>query len=106
MEAKFGPIEKGIKRLTSIEIEFFRTAVCISFGHKRKEEVLKGLKVKLVDQKLRRYKSNWLRHGTRMDSSSMSKLMLNCRPNGRRRLERALKGQLDEVGTGQSRSDR
>jgi hypothetical protein len=57
MEAKFGPLEKGIKRLTSIEIKFFRTAVCTPFGHKRKEEVLKELKVKLVDQKLRRYKS-------------------------------------------------
>jgi hypothetical protein len=60
MEAKFGPLEKGIKK-----IEFFkRTAVCTHFGHKKKEEVLEEMKVEPFDQKLRRYKSNWLRHLT------------------------------------------
>jgi len=93
--------------LTSIEIEFFRrTVVCTLFGHKRNKEVLEELKVEPVDKKLRRYKSHWLRHVTRTDSSRMAKIMLNCRPNGRTRLERALKGQLDEVETGLSRSDR
>jgi hypothetical protein len=58
MEAKFGPLEKGIKK-----IEFFkRVAVYTLFGHKRREEVLEELKVEPVDQKLRRYKPNWLRY--------------------------------------------
>jgi len=56
------------------------------FDHTRNEEILEELKVEPVDQKLRRYKSNWLRHVTRMDSSRMARIVLNCRPNGRRQL--------------------
>jgi isopropylmalate/homocitrate/citramalate synthase len=33
-----------------------------TFGHKRNKEILEELKVELVDEKLGRYKSNWLRH--------------------------------------------
>jgi hypothetical protein len=40
---------------------------------------------------------NWLRHGTRMSNSRMPKIMLNYRPNGRRRLGRPLKRLLDET---------
>jgi hypothetical protein len=41
------------------------------------EEILEGLKVEPVDEKLRRNKSNWLRRITRMNSNRMSKIMLN-----------------------------
>jgi hypothetical protein len=37
------------------------------FDNKRNEEILEELKVEPVDEKLRRYKSNWLRHATRMN---------------------------------------
>jgi hypothetical protein len=63
------------------------------------------LKAKAVEEKLRRYKSNWLRHVTRMYSNRMTKIMLICRPNGRRWLGRSLKRILDEVETGLSRPD-
>jgi len=53
-------------------------------------EILAGLKVEPADEKLRKQKSNWLRHVTRMNSNRMPKVMLNCRPNGRRRLGRIL----------------
>jgi hypothetical protein len=46
--------------------------------------------------------SNWLRLATRMNSSRMPKIMLNYRPNGRRRLGRPLKRLLDEAETGLS----
>jgi len=52
---------------------------------------LENLKVEPFDEKLRRYKSNWLRHVIRMSSSRIAKIVLNCRPNGRRRLGRPLK---------------
>jgi hypothetical protein len=40
-KAKFGPLEKRIKkRPTPIEIEFFTTAGCNLFDHKRDEEIL------------------------------------------------------------------
>ena len=48
-------------------------------------------------------KSKWLLHITRMDNNMMPKIMLNCRPNGRRRLGRPLKRLLDEAETGLSR---
>jgi len=53
-------------------------------------EILAELKLEPADEKLRRYKSNWLRHVTRMNSNRMPKIMLNYRPNGRRRLWRPL----------------
>jgi hypothetical protein len=62
METKFGPLKKKDKKqLTSVELKLFRgTAAYTHFGHKRNEEIFEGLKVEPVDEKLRRYKSNWL----------------------------------------------
>jgi hypothetical protein len=53
---------------------------------KENEELLEELKLEPVDEELRRYKSNWLRHVTRMNKKRnyMAKIMLNYRPNGRR----------------------
>jgi len=66
---------------------------------------LEELKVEPVDEKLRRYKSNWPRHVTKINSSRTPKIMWNCRRNGRRRLGRPLKRQLEEAETGLSRPD-
>jgi len=55
-----------------------------SLDHRRNEKILEQLRVEPVDEKLRRYKSNWLQHVTRMNNR-MPKIMLNYRPNGRRR---------------------
>jgi hypothetical protein len=38
---------------------------------------LEELKVEPVDEKLRRYKSNWLKHVTGMNNNRMPKIMLN-----------------------------
>jgi len=46
--------------------------------------------------KLRRYKSNWLQHVTRMHNNRMPKIMLN----GRRQLGGPLKRLLDQAKTG------
>jgi hypothetical protein len=68
------------------------------------EDVLEELKVETDDEKLRRYKSNWLRRVTRMDSNRMPKIILKFgRPSERRRLGRPLKRLLDEAETGLSR---
>jgi len=61
------------------------------------------LKVEPVEEKLRRYKSNWLLHVTRMNNNRMPKIMLNYRPNGQRRLGRLLKRLLDEAEAGLSK---
>jgi len=89
--------------LTSIEIKFFRTAGYTLFDHKRNEEISEGVKAEPIDEKLRLYKSNWLRHVTGMNNNRMIEIMLNCRPNGRRRFGRALKRLLDEAETGLDR---
>ena len=54
------------------------------FYHKRNAEILEKLEVELVDEELRRYKSDWLRHITRMNNNRVPKIMLNYRSNGRR----------------------
>jgi hypothetical protein len=53
---------------------FRRTARYTLFDHKRNEEILEELKVEPVDEKLRRYKSNWLQCVTRMNNR-MPKVM-------------------------------
>jgi len=93
--------QKDKKRLAPIEMKFFRrTAGYTLSDHKRNEEILEELKVQPVDEKLRRYKSNWLRQVTRTHNNSMPKVMLNYRPTGRRRLGRSLKRLSDKVETG------
>jgi hypothetical protein len=103
METESGPIEEGIKNLlTSVHMKCFsKTATYAIFDHKKGEEFLEELKVELVDEKLRRYKSNLLRHITRMNNNRMPKVILNYmyRINRRRRSGRPLKRLLDEVET-------
>ena len=82
---------------------FRRTARYTLFDHKRNEEILEELTVESVNQKLRRYKSNWLRLVTRMDNNTMPNVMLNYMPTGRRRFGRPSKRLLDEAETGLAR---
>jgi len=65
--------------------------------------VMEELKVEPGDKEARRYKWNWPRHVTRMNSSRMAEIMMNCRPNGQRRLGRPLKRLVDKTATGLSR---
>jgi hypothetical protein len=67
---------------------------------KKNEEILEELEVDLVNKKLRRYKSDWLQHVTRMSSNRMAKIVMNCRPSGWRCLGRTLRRLLDETETG------
>ena len=82
---------------------FKRTAADTRFDHKKNQGILEKQKVEPADEKLRRYKLNWLGHLTRINLNRMLKIMLNCRPNGRRRLVRPLKRLSDEAETGLSR---
>lgn len=101
MEAEFGPLERRIKNLTSLEIKRFkRTARYIPFDHRRNEEIMEEVKVESVDEKLRRYKSNRLQCVKRMNNNRIPKIMLNYRVNARIRLGRLSKILLDEAETG------
>jgi hypothetical protein len=61
-----------------------RTTEHTLLDHKRNEEILQALRSEPVDEKLIRYKSNWLRNVTRINKNRVPKIMLNCGPNGRR----------------------
>jgi hypothetical protein len=62
---------------------------------KRIKDISVEFKVEPVEQKLRRYNSNWLSYVTRMNNNRMPKILLNYSPNGGRRLGRPLKRLLD-----------
>jgi len=64
---------------------------------------LEEFKVEPVDEKLRRYKLNWLQQVKRKNNSRIPKIMLNFRPNGQRRLGSPLKKLLDKPEIGLSR---
>jgi len=83
MEAKFGPLEKkDKKRLASIEMKIFRGTAATTVLATKEMKILEDPKVKPVNEKLKIYKSKWLGHVTIMNSSSMAKIVLNCRPSG------------------------
>jgi len=79
-----------------------RTVEYTLFDHKKNEEILEELTVEPDDEKLRRYKSNWLLHVTRMNNNRMPEIMMNLRLNRRRGLGRHLKRLLDEAEAGLS----
>jgi hypothetical protein len=88
MEAKFRPLERRIKDdgITRDEI-FQKNNRVHRFDHERNEEILEGLKVEAIEEKRRRYKSNWLRHSTAMNNNSMPKIMLNYNPTDEKDLK-------------------
>jgi hypothetical protein len=51
------------------------------------KKFLEELKAESVDEKVRRYKSNWLQHVTIMNNSRIPQIMLNYRSNGEGDLE-------------------
>jgi hypothetical protein len=80
--------QKDKKRLTSIEMRFFRrTTGYTPFDHERNEEISEQFKAVPVDEKLRRYKSHCLQHVKRMNNNSMTRILLNYRPNDEDDLE-------------------
>jgi hypothetical protein len=78
------------------DIKFFRTARYTLFDHERNKEILVRLKIEPVDEKLGGYKSITTCNKNEKKKNGMPKIMLNCRPNGRRRRGTPLKRLIDE----------
>ena len=75
MEAQFGPLDKRIKMTDINRDETVQTNSQEQyFDQKRNEEIFEEVKIEPVDEKLRRYKSNWLRHVTRTKNKRMPKI--------------------------------
>ena len=81
------------------QVMSFKYLICES-SFENETEIVKEWKEEPVDTKLRKYKSNWLQHVTRMNNNRMPKITLSYRPNGQRQLGRRLKRLLDEAKTG------
>jgi hypothetical protein len=57
-----------------MQMKFFQKNILYKLSdHKRNTDILEELKVEPVDEKLRKYKSNWIRHLTRTNSNMMPK---------------------------------
>jgi hypothetical protein len=80
-------------------MKFFRTAGYTLFDQKRNGEIMEELKGELVDERLRRYKSNWLQEHVTGMNDRMPRIILNCKPNGGRHLGKILKRPLDKADT-------
>jgi hypothetical protein len=66
-------IQKVVKHLPILREHTFPISENTLFDHKRHGEILEELKAETVDEKLRRYKPNWLRQVTRMKDNRMPK---------------------------------
>jgi hypothetical protein len=71
MEAKFrttpSPPQKKSQTTKSMGMKFFqKNSGYTLFDHKRNGEILEEMKIEPADKKLRKYKSDWLRHVTRL----------------------------------------
>jgi hypothetical protein len=82
---------------------FRRTAGCTLFDHDRDGEVLEELKAEPVGKKLRRYKSNSLRHVTRTNSNRMTKIKLKYRSKWKKTTWKTFGRLLGDLETGLSR---
>ncbi|KAJ4431553.1 hypothetical protein ANN_20152 [Periplaneta americana] len=77
-----------------------RTAGYTLLDRKRNEEILEQLEVESVEEKISRYKFNWLDHVRRMENSRIPKIMMQYKPRGHRRPGRPLRRLLDGAETG------
>ncbi|KAJ4428069.1 hypothetical protein ANN_24083 [Periplaneta americana] len=86
------------ERAFNIE-SYFRTGYTL-LDRKRNEEILEQLEVESVEEKITRYKFNWLDHVRRMENSRIPKIMMQYKPRGHRRPGRPLRRLLDGAETG------
>ncbi|KAJ4435490.1 hypothetical protein ANN_18106 [Periplaneta americana] len=80
-----------------------RTAGYTLLDRKRDEEILEQLEVESVEEKITRYKFNWLDHVRRMENSRIPKIMMQYKPRGHRRPGRSFRRLLDGSETGLQR---
>jgi len=78
--SEFWTFGGGIKTIHITRDEIFQNTI---FDHKLNEVIVDRVD-STADEKLKRYKSNWLRHVTIMNNNGMRKTMLNYRPNWRK----------------------
>ncbi|KAJ4437338.1 hypothetical protein ANN_17477 [Periplaneta americana] len=96
--------KKDVNRIKATEMKFLRrTAGYTLLDRKRNEEILEQLEVESVEEKISRYKFNWLDHVRRMENSRIPKIMMQYKPRGHRRPGRPLRRLLDGAETGLQR---
>jgi len=93
MGAKHRPSEKTGKNIISDEISQKSYGIH-TFEQKKNLETVIKMETEPVEEKLRRYKSNWLIY-IKNDPQNIAKIMMNYRSKGLRCLGISLKGLLD-----------
>ncbi|KAJ4435830.1 hypothetical protein ANN_18449 [Periplaneta americana] len=90
----------AIDRIKATEMKFLRrTAGYTLLDRKRNEEILEQLEVESVEEKISRYKFNWLDHERRMENSRIPTIMMQYKSRGHRRPGRPLRRLLDGAET-------
>jgi len=84
------------RRITAAEMKCMRrTAGYTRTDYKTNAQIVKGLKITPVLDKLLEYKRNWIQHVNRMPRNRLPRLMKHYSPTGRRNHGRPLKRLLD-----------
>jgi hypothetical protein len=66
-------IQKAVKHLLILREHTFKISENTLFDHKRHEKILEELKADTAEEKLRRFKPNWLRHVAIMKDNRVPK---------------------------------
>jgi hypothetical protein len=76
-------------KIEPAEMKFLRpTAGYTLLDKKRNSDIRKQLYIFNINDKLTQYKINWREHIQRMNDNIIPKTILNCKPEGRRNIER------------------
>jgi len=84
------------RRITAAEMKFMRRkAGYTRTDYKTNAQIVKGLKITTVLDKLLEYKRSWIQHLNKMPRNRLPRVMKHYSPTGRRNLGRTLKRLLD-----------
>lgn len=94
--------QKHLKRTQAAEMKFLRAVKgCTLHDHIRNEDIQLELNVnETINEKMKKYKTQWLAHVQRMNNDRIPLQCLNYRPCGKRCLGRPRKRWIQEAGTG------
>jgi len=87
---------RDARRITAAEMKYMRITAGYTWpDYKTNAQIVKGLKITQILDKLLEYKRSWIRHVNRMPRNRLPRVMKYYSPTGRRNNGRPLKRLLD-----------